>query len=206
MTTRFPPDNLPDNMQDYRRALETTLTVAETAQENTQAILAGMRQSVASNYGLGSRLTANAGSLNGKVSTSLHNLQWSPTSAVTLQRSWNNLGGVISIVSPGFTSNMVLSIAATGYLAVTGGIAGGSYSHWLRVQALNGLSGTRMVSRNDFSPVMLTWNAVPPSTAFQVRLQVWGLIYNPDGTIANGSIGTSSVFRMAGTLRAIALV
>lgn len=206
MSTRFPVANLPTPMSPWQRALENTLTIAENAQTNTDDVLSGMRQSVASNYGLGSRLTTNAGSLSGKVATDLQNMQGSPASAVTLQRSWTNLDGTISITTPPFAANIALAVAGTAFLDVSGGSAGATYSQWQRINISGALTANKTVARTNFGQVLFAWQNVPASSALTVRMQVWGFIENPDLTYVNGSISTLSVVRLATSLRAIALV
>lgn len=206
MSTRLPPSNLPDTMQPFGRALENSLTITADAQRNTANIVASMRQSVASNYGLGDRLTNDVGTLSNKVYTDLKNHQVSPAAAVTLQRAWTNIGTSFTMTSPAYTSNVALSVAGTAWLDVSGGMAGGTYSHWLRISVTGTLTGNRTLPRHNFGQVLFFWDSVPPSTVLTIRMQVWGIIYNPDTTVANGSIGTASIIRISPALRAIALV
>jgi hypothetical protein len=206
MSTRHPAANLPPNMEDYRRALEHTLTIAEDAQANSSNVLGSMRQSIASNYGLGSRVPTGAGSLSTKVGTDLQNLSTNPAATVTLQRTWNNLGSAITVTSPAFSSNIALSVAGTAWLDVTGGDPGAVYSHWLRIQLTGGMTGTKVIPRTNFGQIIFTDTSVPASTNITVRMQVWGNIQNPDNSFVNGSISTSTVVRLATSMRAISLV
>lgn len=193
-------------MQPFGRALENSLTITADAQRNTSNIVASMRQSVASNYGLGDRLTNDVGTLSDKVYTQIGNHQVSPAAAVTLQRAWTNLGTATTVTSPPFVSNVALSVAGTAWLDVSGGVAGGTYSHWLRVAVSGTLTGSGTLPRNNFGQVLFFWDNVPASTVITLRMQVWGIIYNPDNSVSNGSIGTPSIIRIAPALRAIALV
>ncbi len=206
MSTRFPPSNLPDTMRPYGRALENSLTITADAQRNASNIVASMRQSVASNYGLGDRLTNNVGSLSNKVYTEIKDHQVSPAAAVTFSRAWNNVGTAVTLTSPAFVSNVALSVAGTAWLDITGGVGGGVYSHWLRIAVSGTLTGNRILPRNNFGQVLFYWDEVPASTVLTLRMQVWGIIYNPDNSVSNGLIGTPSIIRMAPALRAIALV
>lgn len=205
MSTRFPTPNLPTNMVDYQRALENSLTITEGAQSNTESVLRSMRQSVASNYGLGARLPTLPNSLSNKVYTDLQNLQASPAATVTLQRAWTNLGNAITINSPAFTSNLVVAVASAATLVITGGGGGGSFTQRFRVQVGSGLSANKMVSIVNFGQTLFTFDNVPPSTSFTVRMQVWGYI-DTAGVISNGTIGTTSVYRVSTNVRAVALV
>lgn len=206
MTSRFPTDNLPPNMQPWRRAMENTLHIAESAQENSEAIIRSARQSVASNYGLGERLVSGAGSLSGKVYSQLANMQSSPASSVALQRSWTNVDGTLTLTTPAFVSNVSLSIANAYDFAVSGGSTGGIYYIWPRIQVTGAISATRYMSRENYGQVLVTAEAVPASSNITIRVQTWGYIKNTNGTFVNGTLGTASVVRLSAALRAVALV
>lgn len=206
MTTRFPAAYLPDNMQAYQRALETQINIAENAQDNSDSIIAGMRQSVGSNYGLGSRLPATAGDLTNKVVTNLQTVAGSPAASVTLQRSWTNLFGTITVTTPAFVSNVTLAVAAVSALDITGGSTGAQFSRWVRINVGGGIVATRMMPQQNFGQVLLTGLAVPASTNITIATQIWGFVQNTDNTFVNGTVGTASTVRIATNMRAIALV
>lgn len=207
MTTRFPPDNLAPEAQPWRRALENALSAAEGSHENAASILSALRQSNASNYGLGSRVTQNAGSLSNKVATALGNLQASPASSVTLQRAWTNLGTTLTVTTPAYATNVALNVAATAWLDISAGVGGGTFSNWVRVNVTGGITDTKIIPRVNFGQVIFTGSNVPASTNIVMQMQVWGYVTNTDGvTFQNGTISTSSVMRMSAALRSIALV
>lgn len=206
MTTRFPADNLPPNMQEWRRGVENTLQITQNAQDNAEEIIRSARQSIASNYGLGERLTSQAGSLAGTVYTQLANYQGSPGSAVTLQRSWNNIAGTLTLTTPNFVSNVSIAVAGAYDFEITTGSTVGTYLVWPRISATGGITATRMLPRENYGQVLLTGDAIPANTNIVLRIQAWGFVRYNDGSIANGNITTVSTVRMSATMRAVALV
>lgn len=205
MTTRYPPANLPSNMTNYQRALENTLNIAESAQDNANNIISSMRQSIASNYGLGSTLPGRAGNLTDKVATNLQSMQMSLPSSIPFTRSWTTIGNPIQIASPAFLSNVALSVAATTLLDITGG-SGGVYSYWLRVNVSGAFSTSKMIPIQNFGQVLFSADEIPPSSVVSVRLQIWGTIQNPDNTFVDGVLTTSTFLRLSTSMRSIALV
>lgn len=193
-------------MQAYQRVLESTINIAENAQDNTDNIVAGVRQSVGSNYGLGSRLPASAGSLSNKVVTNLQTISGSPAATVTLQRSWTSLFGTITVTTPAFKTNVTLAVAATTALDISGGATGAVFSRWVRVVVSGGIIANRMVAQQNFGQILFTAQDVPPSTNISVATEIWGFVQNPDNSFVNGSVSTASTVRIATNMRAIALV
>jgi hypothetical protein len=206
MSTRFPPANLPPEMGAYRSTLENMLSLSENAQDNAESIVNSLRQSNASNYGLGGRLTEDAGTLSNKVYTQLGNYQGSPGASVTLQRSWNNIAGTLTLISPNFVSNISLAVAGTYDFSITGGSAGAMYYNWQRINASGGIVGNKLLPRTNYGQVLFSAENVPANTNIVLRLQSWGYVKNTDNSYVNGTLGTSSIVRISATLRAIALV
>ncbi len=102
---------------------------------------------------------------------------------------------------------MALGVAVAVQLAVTGGVSGGTYAHWLRIHVTGGaVTGDKMISRTDYPQKLFFWDSVPASSSITLNLQVWGFIENPDHSFVDGTIGTTSIRRISSSLRAIALV
>ena len=205
MTTQLPPSHLPVPMQPYGRALENSVAITQGAQDNTSSIIRSMRQSVASNYGLGGTLTNNAGNLSDKVFSSLRNVQSTPLTG-TLQRTWQNYGSPLSITSAPFASNVALSVSGASQIDIFGGDTGAIYQMWHRVVISGGVSATRMISVVNYGQTLFYWNSVPANTGITLQLQLWGYIKNPDGTFTTGNLLGTSVVRLSAALRSIALV
>lgn len=206
MTLRFPVDNLPENMQAWRRALENTLDIADSAQTNARSIISGTRQSIASNYGLGSRLEGAVGNISDKVYSQLGNYQGSPASAVTLQRAWTNVAGILTLTSPNFVSNISLAVAGAYDYAISGGTTGATYSTWNRISVSGAFTAQKYVYPANFSQILFSAQNVPPNTNISMRMQAWGYVKNTNGTYVNGTLSTATVVRISAALRAIALV
>lgn len=206
MTTRFPPANLPAGMGPFRNTLEHTLNIAENAQDNSFGISSSMRQSIASNYGLGSRLADNVGSLGNKVYTQLGNYQGSPAAAVTLQRSWTNIASTLTLTTPAYVTNISLAVAGTYDFSITGGNPGGTYLNWQRINVSGAFTDNKILPRSNYGQILFSAESVPASTNIVLRMQSWGYIKNTDGTFVNGTLGTASVVKISAALRAIALV
>lgn len=206
MSTRFPIANLPENMGDYQRALENSLSVSDNAQVNTQSILSGLQQSVASNYGLGGRLTESAGTLDGKVVTRIGNYLGTISSTVTLQRSWNNLGNTLTLTTPNFVSNVAITVAGTADYSITGGSSGAVYYNWHRVVLNGAVNASRMLPYRNFAQTLVQASEVPANSNITLQMQTWGYIRNTNGTFVNGTLASGTIVRLLATLRAIALV